>query len=252
MKRFCLILCAILMLFASAASYADVLIEPENAFYRSHRDECQHTAYRVYVTEEERIVYTAPYGMKILSKGVGTNFGIEWLYTESDGSVWGYWNDWSNAGWIEMSEMKVVYDDISFREEHGSEIVPNTDGRPFLDWITEPSAAVYVYPCGPFSYQHMGFSEEWASPECFYTDADGRLWGYVGYLYGHIDAWVCLDDPGNETLGTAQEKLLDTDYQPSRNGGFAVSAVFWVIGTVVLVSGTAAVLLVILLRRKRK
>ena len=129
MKRFCLILCAILMLFASAASYADVLIEPENAFYRSHRDECQHTAYRVYVTEEERIVYTAPYGMKILSKGVGTNFGIEWLYTESDGSVWGYWNDWSNAGWIEMSGMKVVYDDISFREEHGSEIVPNTDGR---------------------------------------------------------------------------------------------------------------------------
>ena len=28
-----------------------------------------------------------------------------------------------------------------------------------------------------------------------FTDEAGRTWGFVSYMYGHLDGWFCLDDP---------------------------------------------------------
>lgn len=250
MKRILVVLLVAGMLFGTFSSFADVIIEPENAFYRTHRNECEHAQYRVYVAETESAVYAAPYGMQVKTNEAGAYYGVQWIYRHEDGSVWGFNELWN--GWVDLGGLKLRYDGISFSSEHAAEIVPNTEDRPFSSFFDGETAAVYLYPTGPFLHTTGGFNEDWSRPVCFYTDPDGRMWGFVGYQYGHIDAWVCLDDPFSETNGAAEAPLIDSGFSPAQGSGYTLSAIFWVIGTVVLVAATAGVLLLVILRKKKR
>ena len=255
MKRvfFCSVL-VLLILLTAAGVRADVLVEPENAFYNTHQSECRHRDYRVYASSEPTSVYTAPYGMRVKTFETGGDFGVEWIYEHADGSVWGYCYQWD--GWVPLGGMKLRYDFIAFAKDHADKITQNDERKPYSEFFDAEDAAVYAYPGGPFAYRTGGFSE--GIPESFYTDPDGKQWAFVGYQYGRINKWVCLDAPQDELLGTKEAALVDSEYTSLDNStlpqpsGFITNTVFWVVGTVVLVSGTAAILLVIILKKRRK
>lgn len=251
MKRIALLVLALCLLLTATAAAADVLIEPENAFYRTHRNDCVHEDMRAFVTSDAREVLSAPYGARLREVSPGDYLYFEWFYTASDGSVWGYLETWGQEGWVAMHGLQLVYDRLSFSAEHADEIVQNTENRPFKDWIEGDDAAIYAYPLGAYRYVMFGFSEEWSAPSEFYTDEQGRLWGYVGYQYGRIDGWVCLDDPLNEQLTERGEILVETNYPAPSEQGNGVNPLVWVIGSVVLVVAVSAVLLIVLLRKKK-
>lgn len=249
MKRLLMLLLAALLM-APTAARADVIVEPENAFYEAHRDECTHTAYRCYFSEEEVVIYSAPYGMKRGTVQPGQNFGVEWIYTEPDGSVWGYC-EWK-SGWIPLGGMQLCYDWISFAEEYADAIVPNADHASFSTWFSEDTVVTYSYPNGPVAYSLDLFDENGAGPELLYTDPDGKEWGFVGYYYGRRNLWICLSNPTDDQLTSEQKRSVPTAYPVPQTKGYVVSSVFWVIGTVLAVVGTAAVLLSVILKRRRK
>ncbi len=248
MKRLLLLLLTMLLTIPTAVM-ADVIVEPENAFYEAHREECTHTAYRCYFSDEETVIYSAPYGMKRGTVQPGQNLGVEWVYTEADGSVWGYC-EWKN-GWIPLGGMQLCYDWISFAEEYAGEIRPNAERNPFSAWFAGDSVMTYSYPNGPVSYEMELFDLE-GMPDSLYTSRDGREWGFIGYYYGRRNCWVCLSDPNNPNLTIESEHSVPTEYPLPQTKGYVANSIFWVIGTVLAVVGTAAVLLAVILKRRKK
>jgi|GEM_PF-2056203 hypothetical protein len=251
MRRFFLVLLAALFLLSSVA-YADAIIEPDNPFYLSHWDECRHGDYRTYVSSVPAGIYSAPGQSQLRTREAGVSFGIEWFYTAKDGSEWGYCE--RENGWIPMKELEVVYDRISFQEEFADQIELNEELRRFSAFFTGNKAAAYLYPQGPYSGMIEGFSELDTSPIYLYKDPEGRLWGYVGYQYGHIDKWVCLDDPLNEHLSspdavqTPKKEYVPDEPLPKTG---VSPAVWWGVGAVLIALAAAAVLLIRIARRKK-
>ena len=177
---------------------ADVIWEPDNTFYEKHRDECEMVD-RSFVANGPNgkvIVYKSPENpIEVDSMQNGDTTWITWTYTDADGVVWGFPNN-SESGWVPMDYMNVIYDYISFEEEHVNEFVQET-GNVDESYMGK-RIFLWNYP-GSEDFTELDLSGDWATwmPEynTTYVDEEGRTWAYCVYYYGMRNFWVCLDNP---------------------------------------------------------
>jgi len=114
-----------------------------------------------------------------------------------DGDFWGFTLEYS--GWVKLSEMLVLYDYVAFEEEYfddlyiysGDYAVIN-ETRSALAWPW-PGASAPLWTIEDLNTDN--FRVAYA-----YTDNDGRVWGFVTYLYGSRNVWFCLSDPLNRDI----------------------------------------------------
>lgn len=208
-----LLLAAVMLMVLSAPAVADVMWEPYgNSFYESHREEMEYVD-RGYLANGQDgyiTIKAAPDSLvEVANLPNGTYFNVGMTWQGKDGTLWavGYhiyqtesgWNEY--MGWVPMSELALIYDYKEFASDHSGEFEAY-DGSG--DDLTE--VCLYSYPGGTYKYNlkeskdYMPFAESF---EHLYTDENGLRWTYVGYYMGRNNAWVCIDDPLNETLGTA-------------------------------------------------
>ena len=109
-----------------------------------------------------------------------------------------YNSDGAITGWIRMDDLALVYDHISFDEEHGKEFVPYNG-----DYDALRNAKDVIFWTYPGSGENVStedkISEEFRI-EHTYTDTAGRQWGYVEYYFGYRSFWVCISDPSDPNL----------------------------------------------------
>lgn len=192
-KKWIYLIFSLLLLIHPVTLLADVLIEPEDSFYRTHADECT----------SERKYYEASTSVSILSspndkKGYstapsGSVFYISWIYTNKQGNQWGLFDGVEVSYWVKMDDLFPVYSHAEFSVEHASEIMDkdmtfNPDKKGYV--------CLYEYPGSTWISDIL--DTEWISPDSFtvhqiYVDEQGHHWGYMPYYMQH-NGWINLDD----------------------------------------------------------
>ena len=216
---------AVMAAFALATpAFADVMWEPYgNDFYDAHRDECQYED-RTYLAngpEGYLTLMESPQSVaEVYNVPNGESVYVGYLWTDGEGQQWAVAEygvlsddgDWTwQDGWAPVSQLALVYDHISFEEDHGDEL-GEYDGSG--DSLTE--FLVYDYPGGPlamedsFQLDQADVEEKILSQylEYLYTDENGLRWSKLGYYYGLRNVWVCLDAPMNADLGIEQAQTV--------------------------------------------
>ncbi|MBR4702860.1 MAG: hypothetical protein IKO91_03360 [Oscillospiraceae bacterium] len=207
MKRAMTLLLALVLCLALAApALADVIWEPESDFYETHFDEC-YPENRTYVTSgEEGVVYAfdVPLGKLTAEYPNGEELWIEWIWDREGG--WGFFryrddDGWKEA-WVQLGDLTVKYDAVSFAQEHGSEFIYSEE-EVLLPLEGLEQLVLWTYPGAVDHSVFSVYSDSGEPPLWFntlYEDPKGRTWGNLGYYYGYRNVWVCLDDPESEDL----------------------------------------------------
>lgn len=208
-----------LLLALTLPARADMLWEPNNRFYEKHSEECSYLgrSYCANGPEGYITLWDAPNGSSVAAQYEnGEKLWVYWLYED-----WGCVSRWEDGqehvGWVDMSHMELVYDYISFSEEYADQIRPY-NGE-FSNYSGDAAgAAFYEYPGAPGAKQYMAFSDQWNVKEnltgsdgyiqSVFVDENGLTWGFVGYMYGRLNGWFCLDDPEGD--GDPQAAAADT------------------------------------------
>lgn len=212
MKRLFAFLLALLMLPALAApAYADIMWEPsENPFFTAHRNSCEYENRSYYANGKEGFItlWDAPDGSMVRAQyqngeelWAGYTYNGEWalISFREAGNL--------RSGWAAMSELELIYDYIAFQEEYADKITAYSGE--FADYGGDAAVVnFYAYPGAPEIRQAWDTAGEWHVLEnltgsadghsyisSIFVDEDGRTWGYVGYMYGHLNSWFCLDEP---------------------------------------------------------
>lgn len=182
---------------------ADVIWEPDNSFYETHREECEYIgrSYEVRGCEDHAPLFTAPDGMGRDTLENGSVVEVQFVW--SGAQDWGYVANYEaeKEGWVPMDDLSLIYDSQQFMEDHAGQIqtVEPVD-------VDFDEVILYEYPNGPQRFtlkedeRYQPFEELFTA---IYTDENGLCWGYVGYYMGRMGAWACLDDPMNGELSTA-------------------------------------------------
>ncbi len=244
MKRIFALLFALLLLVPSLA-FGDVIVEPENSFYRTHQSDCHHQDGRFYLADGpdgSLNLYTAPGGIISETLQNGAGFYCQWIYTDKQGTAWGFSE--RHDAWAPLGYTLVQYDYIAFEAEHRSEI--KAEAGQTLELL--PVAYLYPYPGSPNPTRMENVD---LTAEKSYTDEQGRQWGYVSYIYGIRNKWFCLDEPGNDKLTGERKAPVPSGYEVPQTlpSATKTTVIAGVVGGVALVTLVAAL---ILFRRKRK
>ena len=221
-----LVLCLCLLL--AAPALADAIWEPEDDFYQTHREECRYVNRAYYADGEEGSVTVcrSPEDRKELASAQnGELFNVSFVWEGGEQGTWGvvvYGDNWRKTGWVPMSDMRLKYDSISFREEFGSEFRNTKEELKLGDY---PKLQIWSYPRAEAPMDCFTWDENWSAPEdpltfeTVYEDPAGLRWGAVGYFYGLRDFWVCLNAPDAEdpwaTLGAARPADPGKTYTPA-------------------------------------
>lgn len=260
------ILCLALLTAASltAPACADVLWEPENRFYEKHQDECEPIVRAFYANGPEGFVtlWDAPGGSSVQAQYEnGTVLEVYWKYKD-----WGCISTWedgkSTDGWVPMDQLALVYDFQCFAEEY-ADFITDYNGE-FADYAGDAAVVnFYEYPGAPEVKQAWETGEQWEvldnltgkSDENSYisqifVDEEGRTWGYVNYMYGRLNAWFCLDEPGGTDFPVREVDAADLT--PAKAPVLPAKGYipYVLVGAVVLV--TAGVLMVLVKKRKKQ
>ena len=213
MKRLIIIQLLTLLLCALAIpAAADLVILPDNNFYKSHRSECvsEDRAYYANGLEGYVFAHTSPESNDGKPLRNGTVFYVSNIYQDRWGLV--AYNtrtmDRQNMsesnrayGWVDLNEMVADYDDVSFAADHAAEIV---ETNLELDTGLFGSAACYKYPGSgivvdrpEIGWIRRNLTEFTAQ----FVDPAGRTWAYAPKSYNHRDAWwICIDAPNDASL----------------------------------------------------
>ena len=236
-----LLLAAALACALTVPALADVIWTPEDDFYTAHASACTPVNRRYCANSPEGHcgIWSEPGGSLLADAKNGTEWSVSFTY-DASGVLWGLveydaaanpsdylsWTEGhkSGTGWAPMSELTVIYDGQSFREEHGGEFAPY--GGQFDDLLSSDDRRVIVwsYPgsgeiVGDFSHLDHGYAPSLAV-DTQWTDADGRVWGRVDYYLG-ARGWACLSDPGNEKLPVTEHAC---SLYPAASGGTGASS----------------------------
>jgi len=209
MKKSVALLFVLLLLLPSLAA-ADVIVEPENSFFRAHRSDCRLTEGRTYIAngpEGTLNLYTAPNGTVGRTLANGETFYCQWWYADNRGVTWGYCEQ--QELWAPLGYTLIRYDHLAFAADHQGEIVAG-DGR-FLPEGTG-SGFLYEYPGAPEPYPISDL--DGLIPNQLYVDEQGRTWGFVSYHFGWRNKWVCMDDPANGGLSGEGMAPLPSGFEP--------------------------------------
>ncbi|MCI9278133.1 hypothetical protein D7X48_09255 [bacterium D16-50] len=187
-----LICCAL----CSFSVRADMIWEPQDSFYERHEKECEYVNRQFTANGPDGmvIVYKSPELPEIVDTWEnGHRVSIIFTYRDSDGILWGIYDDYrGKCGWVPMDYMSVVYDDISFRDEYEGEI--EIRKGQLDDKYLGTEVYFWSYPGGD-AYILMKLSEYTPEYGETFVDEEGNVWGGVGYYYGIKNNWICIDKP---------------------------------------------------------
>ncbi len=197
-----LIMCLAVLTMICLPVAADLIWEPDDDFYRREAENCESLG-RNYTADGSGgsvDLFKSPVSdKKVATVQNGNEFYVSFTYRDRDGEKWGIVQlDSGIAGWIPMNELAIVYDYISFEEEHKSEFRQwegNYDG-----FKTGKEVVFWSYPGSGIITRKDSDIDEKFSISNVYTDSDGRDWGFVRYYYGVRNSWVCIDDPANDAI----------------------------------------------------
>ena len=263
LKRLLALCLTCLMLAAlTVPAAADVIWEPNDLFYKTHANECEYIRYRRYLTNSDTgyvYQYQSPASsVTTASHPNGTEIALAWLYTDGNGETWGLPSD--ESGWVKLSELSLIYDCQEFVREHESELVPfadgsfepivSTDEKPVLSWTYPGGEKSHTLPVGEDITEYVHST---------YTAEDGKLWGYIIYMYGMRDFWVCLSAPFDESAGgyavTEHEIALKQEPVPVEDIPVpAGNITAWILAGVLIVAvvvGTGVLIRVMYAKKKK-
>lgn len=196
-KLLCVCLC--LCLLGSVTAHADVIWEPyDDSFYLNRQGDFLLTQENYYVNSPYGAadVYDKPSGRVIDTLENGQGFYVYYTYEDKNG-VWALDDD---GRYVLLSELLNVYDK-EFWADHEGEIVSEAPEGLHLELQAQEPILAWTYPGGR-NWETTVWEAEDVVNSCtaFYTDEDGRIWGYINYWYGRLDAWVCLTSHYDRTL----------------------------------------------------
>ncbi len=258
-KSFAFIIAIVMALTFAVSVSADVIFEPDDDFYSSHRDECEHVE-RSFTATENVNSLNKPNGSTVKCRfDEGDTISISYIYKDSKGIVWGV-ADYSEKlgsdakGWIPMKYLAVIYDNDSFLSEFENEITQDTDD---LKLPKTDNLVFWEYPGSESYYEMEPWNDSYLDIDYLYayTDENGITWGYVGYFYG-MRGWLRTDDPANTTSPEILDRKPEVIYNISDSDiavpeGKGISPI-WI--AVILVGSACAVTasLIPLLSGKKK
>lgn len=245
---------------------ADVIMEPMDSFYEEHSDECSYVgrAFTANGPDGKVFLYKSPELPEVVDTWEnGYEVYIQFTYEDRRGDLWGVYDDYSGTvGWMPMDYMELIYDSISFQEDHAEEITNQTGTLD--DAYLEETVFLWKYP-GSEDCEPVQPTESYLPDyNGIYEDGGGHRWGLVGYYFGYRNVWLCIDaptadygqlypdgapqmetqPPESESTGDAQK---DTDrIVPKADHGIMVLT----IALVLLVTVCTATMLLFLRKRK--
>ena len=253
--------CCVLALALSLAApaRADVLWSPrDDHFFEQHYDQCDYIGRQYCANGDEGFItlWDAPEGTQVVHQ-FQNGFTL-WVYYQYEdwvcAAVWG--DEGEISGWAPIGDFALKYDYLCFAEEYGDQIHPY-DGQ-FKDYDGGAAEIVfYEYPGAPVSKDVR--KAAWGLDELIgrggdsyiqsvFVDEAGLTWGFVGYLYGRINAWFCLDDPGGTDFPVREVEAPElTPAQTPRLPAMAYVPYALVAAVVVVTAG----LLAVFFRKKR-
>ena len=266
---------ALFIIFALALSlcaHADIAYEPfRDDFYSKHYEECEHHDhwYHVNGVNGYVTVYSSPTGSAVVNIPNGREFRVGATWSKgTDGKTWAcieydpetLENDLSESesGWLDMGELLPRYGNQEFFSEHEGKLQHSI----YTIFIEEGKELLaYRYPGSgiiEYRFPYIEDIENAMSTEYLYTDAEGREWGYVGYHYGRVNAWICISDPytelpagpeyrAPELIPAADEETLKS--VPLTDGGLSGSVIAGIAGVLII---AAAVVVYIVLKKRRE
>ena len=253
-KRFLIFLLVFFLFVPAFIVSADLIIEPDNKFFLQHRNDCVYLGRNFYVNGEggSASVKNEPgdgKGFDVIENGETVYIKYSCLY---EGDYWGLFSNYSDKtsnfiyGWIQLDQLLVQYDYISFEEEHQKEFYQyNGD---YAEIKKTNSAIIWPWPGADAPLWTV---EDWDTDNFYvshaYKDKDGREWGFVTYLYGSRNVWICLSDPLNRDIPVFNPAPEPTFWKSetvhTEIEKFANPTLWIIIGLVaVLVIGTAVLI----------
>jgi len=256
MKRFLLAFLIIFVLASPITTFADVLFDPENQFYTEHSDKCVYLGRSFYTNGANGSVSVK--NAPDLKSELYRTENNEIVYIEFsclyDGEYWGLipYNPSfgiEKSGWVRMDELLVLYDYVSFEEEYIDEFYQYKGD--YKEIKEAKSAIVWSWPgSGNARYTLNDMAIEQVHVSYAFKDEQGREWGFVPYLYGDRNFWICISDPVNRDIPAfkpASEPVkwktdtIHTEIEKTDNSMIIIIAVL--VGALVL--GTAVLIKVI-------
>jgi len=256
-----LIVCLLLVPYLAAA--ADIIWLPENDFFSKHSGDCVFLG-RSFIANGAGgsvPVMDAPgSGKKIHTVKNGEYVYIEYSCRYDD-ELWGlvptdqYTDSGYKCGWAKMDQFLVVYDYVSFHEEHLLEFHEPTGNYDALR--TAGGAVIWPWPgAGKYLWTTTDLDVENFYVIHAYTDPEGREWGFVNYLYGQDNVWICLSDPLNTDIPAFNPATDPTKWESETEhkniGKTDNNATWWIIALVAAVVIAAAVLIGVLWKPGKK
>ncbi len=237
MKKLLAVLAAAVMcLSMGAAVSADVIIEPTDSFYETHRNEIKFLGDgrvgRRYILTGETDVFDDPGGKRTGILSEGKSPWIYYIYTDKDGKAWGgYFEmpEMDQLNWICLDGLEPVYDNYSFMEEHKDSITKNTD-KEYNSLRAEGTIYLWNYPGSTEKIPMETHPDDFGSYISeLYTDETGGKWGYIGYIWGER-GWIYITDPSDSSPFSEDVSsgamMTDSIYKrTSSAGGFTAAAI---------------------------
>ncbi len=208
--------CLVTACFITRSAQADIIWTPNDDFFNTHYEECKQLE-RSYIANGAEGYIEIKKNPKsketVENKENGTEFYVSFTYTDEKERVWGVVVYEDSTGWVLMKDLVVIYDDISFMEEHKGDI-QGYKGE-FDDYDPgEELLQFYQYPGSGTAQSAVKLLEDRPKFDFAYEDKDGRLWGHVKYYYSHR-GWICLSDPTNATIQGSEVQLQVTIIPPA-------------------------------------
>lgn len=190
---------------------ADVLVEPNNNFYYRNSGDCVRVQRYFVVSTKygQASVRTAPGAVtEIKTIPDGQTVFIDSIY-DHKGVLWGVILNVNNDenGWVSMNQLLVIYDAISFVDEHRDEIVPfdtamelplDVDEIYFYTW---PGSGEVTDSLKRVNYINQDLNGIYVNQfDMAYIDDQQRVWAYSEFIYGYRKVWICLSDPDNDSI----------------------------------------------------
>ncbi|MDR0489805.1 MAG: hypothetical protein LBH28_00970 [Oscillospiraceae bacterium] len=211
-----LLLLVLLLVICPVGALADLIFTPPDDFYEMHYSECVHLNRSFCANGREGFisVKTEPGSSEEVERiENGEVFNISFTYNNK-GEQWGVithydteepFNQW-RTGWIPMDSLLLVYDYISFDEDHQDEFYQYSgdyeslyDADDIVFW-TWPGSGEIAMTFGESGQRNPDLERDWLVAEHAYKDSDGREWGFIPYFYAHKNTWVCLGSPSNHDI----------------------------------------------------
>jgi hypothetical protein len=200
-KRLGLLVGLMMTFIITKPAQADVILTPNDDFFHEHYEECEQLLRSYTVNGEEGYAEIKKYPKSketVANVENGTEFYVSFTYTDDKDRLWGVVEYDSLTGWILMEDLAVIYDNISFMEEHKGEM--QAYRGEFDDYNPgEELIQFYQYPRSGTAQSAMNLKEERPVFDYAFEDAEGLLWGHVNYYYTHR-GWICLSDPTNANI----------------------------------------------------